>query len=289
MIREGRNAMVRRAIRTAFSAVDALVSVAGPVLEADPGLPADHRPWPVPREPWTMAQTWESLLFAHWAVPADTLRVLVPSSVDLDTFDGHAWLGVTPFFVSSARVRGLPSAGPLATFPELNVRTYVSVEDKPGVFFFSLDAAHALAVRAARQWYRLPYYTADASIDAVAMPVRFRSRRTERRAPAAELDVVYAPRADVFRTRPGSLEWWLTERYCLYTTGPGTRLWRAEIHHAPWPLQIADVNIRSNTMGDWLGLPLSEPPLLAHYSGRLDVRLWPLRRVSERGRLRRAA
>jgi uncharacterized protein YqjF (DUF2071 family) len=281
--------MVSRAMQTAFSAVDALVSMAGPLLEADGGLSDDHRPWPVPREPWTMAQSWESLLFAHWELPAGTLRGLVPSSVELDTFDGAAWLGVTPFFVSAARVRGLPSAGPLAAFPELNVRTYVSVEDKPGVFFFSLDAAHPLAVRAARQWYLLPYYTAESSIDAAAMPVRFRSQRTDRRAPAAELDVMYAPRADVFRARPGSLEWWLTERYCLYTTGSRARLWRAEIHHAPWPLQVADVNIRANTMGDWLRLPLPGAPMLAHYSAHLDVRLWPLRRVPERRRLRKAA
>src|SRR5688572_24482592 len=109
-----------------------------------------HRPWPMPARPWVMTQTWHHLLFAHWRVDVGRLRAHVPSPFDIDLFEGDAWLGVVPFDMTGVRLRGLPPLPLLSAFPELNVRTYVTVQGKPGVFFFSLDAGSTVAVRAAR-------------------------------------------------------------------------------------------------------------------------------------------
>src|SRR5690348_14257143 len=117
-----------------------------------------HRPWPVPSGPWIMVQTWNGLLFAHWPVPPQVLRPLVPRELPLDTFQGSCWLGITPFQITGVRARGLPPIPGLSRFPELNVPTYVGLDDKPGVFFFSLDAANLPAVCGARVFYHLPYF-----------------------------------------------------------------------------------------------------------------------------------
>jgi uncharacterized protein len=232
-----------------------------------------HRPWPLPSEPWVMAQSWEDLLFAHWRVPASVLRPLVPKPLPVETFDGSAWLGITPFEVSGVRLRGTAPAPWLSRFPEVNVRTYTSCGGKPGIWFFSLDAAWAAVVAAARLTYRLPYHRADMAIVRSDDRIEYRSARRSR--PAA-LELEYAPAGVAAPPRPGTLEHWLTERYCLYTLDDRGRVLRAEIHHPPWPLQPAGASIRANTMAPGgLALPADEP--LLHFARRQDVVVWPLR------------
>jgi uncharacterized protein YqjF (DUF2071 family) len=236
-----------------------------------------NRPWPLPAEPWLMAQTWRDLLFAHWALPpADVARIL-PEALGLDTFDGRAWIGITPFEVSGLRPRGGPPAPRLSRFPELNVRTYVSLGGKPGIFFLSLDAASMLAVLGARRAYRLPYFRARMSIDRHSKRIRYESERLSADGEPAGFAAEYAPAGASFQAAPGSLEYFLTERYCLYTIDETGRPLRADIQHPPWPLQPAEATIRINTMPrPWrVGLP-DEPPLL-HYARVQRVLIWPLR------------
>lgn len=265
--------------RLVNSAVGAFAETAGQALESDRLPPDDHRPWPIPREPWVMAQTWEHLVFAHWPLAPAELRRLVPSGLDLDTFDGSAWLAVTPFRVRQLRVRGLPAIPGISDFREINVRTYVTVDDKPGVFFFSLDATSVLGVQGARLWYRLPYFLASATLDARNGWLRFSSRRIARAAPQARFTIEYRPAGPVQHADRESLAWWLTERYCLYTvTGDGV-IERAEIHHAPWPLQPAEADIREHTMAEPLGIGLGDRPAFLHYAEKLDVSVWRPRLV----------
>ncbi|MBI3827606.1 MAG: DUF2071 domain-containing protein [Candidatus Rokubacteria bacterium] len=251
-----------------------LAATAASAIEPGALPPADHRPWPVPREPWVMAQTWERLLFVHWPVAPAALAGLLPPGLALHTRDGHAWLAVTPFHLTGLRARGLPPVPGLSRFHELNVRTYVIAGGKPGVWFLSLDAESAIAVAAARRLYHLPYFHARFAETVDGGRVRYASRRVHPGAPAAELEVVYAPVAPPAESAPGSLEWWLTERYCLYTVDDG-RLLRAEIHHAPWPLQRAEATFTRNTMTAGHGVHLEGPPPLLHYAQRLDVVVWP--------------
>ncbi len=232
----------------------------------------DHRPWPLPARPWVMTQTWTNLLFAHWPLPPDIIRPLVPPMLPLDLYDGRAWVAVAPFSISGLRMRGMPALPVISRFPELNVRTYVTLDGKPGVFFFSLDAANLSAVWAARNFYYLPYYHAKMSARASGEDVQYSCRRWSKRKPAEFLGE-YRPIAPVELRPRGTLENFLTERYCLYSL-LGPRVYRAEIHHEQWPLQNASAEIARNTMAAAAGITLpAERPLL-HFSRKLDVLVW---------------
>jgi uncharacterized protein YqjF (DUF2071 family) len=238
-----------------------------------------HRPWPLPAGPWLQGQTWQALLFAHWPLPEDALRALVPEALELDTFDGAAWLGITPFRVSGLRAHGTPPVPPVSRFAETNVRTYVTRDGRPGIWFFSLDAASTLAVLGARAGFGLPYYRAAMDVRRDGDRIDYRTRRIA--GPAAALSVTYRPAGAVFQPQPGTLAHFLTERYRLYSLHGG-RLRRADIHHPPWPLQPAQAEITVNTMAAPLGLGLTGEPLL-HYAHRQDVLVWPPRRAFRSG------
>ena len=239
----------------------------------------DHRPWALPERRWIMAQTWRDLLFAHWPIPVDVLRAKVPEPLALDLFEGQAWLGIVPFRMTGVRMRGTPALPWLSAFPELNVRTYVTVGSKPGVYFFSLEAANPVAVRAARAWFGLPYYHARMSLEDDGATIRYRSRRTHRGAEPADFAASYGPVGAVERTVPGSLEHWLTERYCLYTVDRRGRIHRGEVHHDPWPLQRAEWDVETNGMAAAHGITLPDVAPLCHFARRLDVVVWNPRRV----------
>jgi uncharacterized protein YqjF (DUF2071 family) len=239
----------------------------------------ERRPWPLPQRPWVMRQTWDRLLFAHWPVPFDTLRPLIPASLELDRYDGEAWLGVVPFLMRNVRPRALPTVPGLSAFPELNVRAYVTVGGKAGVYFFSLDAGNALAVEIARRWFHLPYFRARFSVSQAGERMNYRSMRAPSGAPPAELDLVYRPTGPVYASIPGSLDAFLTERYCLYTTEKGGRLLRGEIHHQQWPLQPAEAEFQRNTMARAAGLALPDTPPLLHYAQHVETLAWSLARV----------
>jgi uncharacterized protein len=233
---------------------------------------ADHRPWPLPDEPWIMGQRWNHLLFAHWPLSPTALAPHLPTTLPLDTFDGDAWVAVTPFVLDNLRLRGVPPVPGVSRFPEVNVRTYVRRDGKPGVFFFSLDAGSALAVAAARRLYALPYHHADFSVAQAERRTRYTCRR--RGGASAILDATYEPTGPAAHAPHGSLAAWLTERYCLYAVDAAGAIYRAEIHHVPWPLQPATAVIRTNTMAAASGLSLPDRPPLLHYAERLDVMVW---------------
>ena len=230
-----------------------------------------HRPWPPPSRPWIMTQTWSDLLFAHWRVPAAALRPLLPAGLTLDTFAGEAWVGVIPFAIPHLAPRGAPQRLGLA-FPELNVRTYVTAEGKPGIWFFSLDAASVWAVLAARATYHLPYYRARMRQREHEGWIEYRSRRRHPGAPAAFAGR-YRPIGPVYQSVPGTLEDWLTARYCLYAVDRSGRIYRGEINHPPWPLQPAAAEITTNTMAAAHGIDLVGRPLL-HFARRVDMVAW---------------
>lgn len=256
----------------------------------------DHRPWPLPRGPWLWTQTWSRLLFAHWPVPATTLRPFVPPGLTLQEREGTAWLGVVPFLLE-VRHRGLPPVPTAGCFPEVNVRTYVEHEGREGVWFLSLDAASSLVVQVARWLFRLPYHRADMALlpdadgasdsaapaDGCRWPpadgaVRYTSRR---RSDGASLDVRYAPAGPTRLAAPGSLEAWLTERYCLFAQDRRGGLHIGEIHHEPWPLADATAHVADQSLTAPLGLTTAGPPLL-HHVASLTVALWNPRALGVR-------
>ena len=233
-----------------------------------------HRPWPVPHAPWVMAQRWEDVLFLHWPVSPKLLRALVPPSLTLDTYGGQAWITVTPLRMEDVRLRLTPAIPGISTFPELNVRTYVSLGGIGGVYFFSLDAGSPVAVEVARRWFHLPYYQADMTIRELGPEVHFRSVRTHEGAPRAELVAHYAPAGPAVHPERDSREAFLTERYCLYSVDEEHRIYRVEIHHRPWTLHEAKAVIETNAMLEPLGIPVPKVPPLAYFARELEVVSW---------------
>jgi uncharacterized protein YqjF (DUF2071 family) len=237
-----------------------------------------HRPWPLPDGPWIMTQSWHDLLFAHWPVSARELREAVPAGLEVDVFDNQAWLGVVPFRMTNVAPRGTPTVPFVSAFNELNVRTYVTREGKQGVYFFSLDADSQLAVSVARSMFRLPYYLAQIALNANGDDVQYSSRRRSGDA-RAELEIGYRPTGAAFEAVQGTLEYFLAERYCLYTVDDEFKAYRLEIHHRPWLLQPAEADIRVNTMADAAGVRLPAMQPLLHFARRQDMVAWPLVQV----------
>ncbi len=213
---------------------------------------------------------WRDLLFAHWPVASSDLRRNVSAPLEIEEFDGTAWVGIIPFSMTGIRPRGLPPVPGLTRSLELNVRTYVRFGSDPGVWFFSLDAESPLLVAGARAVYHLNYLRASMSIERRNGRVHYSSRRTHSGAPEAQLECNYSEVGPVCNPTRGTLEDWLTGRYLLYAADSERRLYRARIHHDPWPLQPADADFPVNTMAAPLGLKLEGTPLL-HYSKELRV------------------
>ena len=226
----------------------------------------------------SVRMTWVDLAFLHWPVPVETLRPLVPSLLEIETFDGSAWIGVTPFEMRNVRplmVLPVPTA---MQFPELNVRTYVKYGGRSGVWFFSLDAGSWLAVAGARALVNLPYFHAKMSAMRGPQGITYRSVRTHPLARSAQFRARYRPTGDVFTSVPGSFEHWATERYSLFSHLPGSggRLLRLDIEHARWPLQPGAADIELNTMAEAARIPLPATPPRVLFSRSLDVRAtWP--------------
>ena len=224
-----------------------------------------------------MTQSWHDLLFAHWPVDARMLQEKLPSGLPLDTFEGQAWVAVVPFRMTNVAPRGVPSVPFVSAFLELNVRTYVTMHGKPGVYFFSLDANSALAVAAARTLFQLPYFAASMNVEIRDGHFVYTSTREGRADGVAQLAATYRPIGPVQLAQPGSLEYFLTERYCLYTVDRSFHAKRLEIHHSPWQLQVAEATIALNTMADAADIRLPARAPLLHFAKRQDALAWPSR------------
>jgi uncharacterized protein YqjF (DUF2071 family) len=238
-----------------------------------------HRPWPMPHGPWIMTQTWHDLLFAHWPIDEILLASKIPQGLEIDLHQGEAWLGIVPFHMTNVAPRAAPIVPRVSEFPELNVRTYVRAGAKPGVYFFSLDAGNRVAVAVARAIFHLPYYLAAMRVDRHGDSIHFSSTRLTKGSAVAQIALSYQPVGPRFTPREGTLEHFLTERYCLYTVDRRGRLLRLDIHHPPWTLQPAGAAFQVNTMADAAGLRLPGRSPQLHFSKRQDMVAWPLTRL----------
>lgn len=227
-----------------------------------------------------MLMKWHDLCFLHWPVPAEALQPHLPAGLELDTYEGQAWLGLVPFWMSDVR----PNFGPplpefVSKFPEFNVRTYVRDRTASGVWFFSLDAAQWLAVRVARKVFHLAYYDARMEFEWKQGWCSYHTQRTHRGSAAVRFQGRYRPVGEAFRAAPGSLEEWMTERYWLFSADPRGRVYRARIEHPPWPLQNAEAEVEYNDMESPLGLRLQGPPSSVLFGGYQRVYGHPLERA----------
>jgi uncharacterized protein YqjF (DUF2071 family) len=231
-----------------------------------------HRPWSVPDRPWVMTQTCHDLLFAHWPIKTRDIRTRVPAAFELDLYKGTAWIGIVPFHMTNVAPRGLPSLPWVSEFPEINVRTYVRADNRPGVYFLSLDAGSALAVQATRLLLNLPYYSASMRVEPYGAVVHYDSRRDG--TDAAMFTATYGPTGPAVLAAEGSLDHFLTERYCLYHVDHSGAPYRLDIHHPRWPLQPAAADLTRNSMAEVNGIALPDRTPLLHYVKRQDMVAW---------------
>jgi uncharacterized protein YqjF (DUF2071 family) len=217
--------------------------------------------------PWVMSESEEGLLFMHWPVAVDSLRPLVPPGLEIDTYDGQAWLTLNAFNMAVAKFRNLPPLPGLNTSPEVDLRTYVRAEGQPGMFFLSMDIDNQLGVWISRTLYYLPYLQAQVEFSFLGDGFRFESRRrATKSAPAASFGATYGPAGEPFCARPGSLEAFLLERHAFFTASPRGRLHRGQDHRLPLVLLPAEAEIETNTVVCAAGIDLPDVAPLLHYS-----------------------
>jgi hypothetical protein len=238
----------------------------------------EHRPFHLPRGPWVGRQSWHDLMFFHWPVPADALAHLVPPPIQIQEFEGTSWVGLVPFRITDLTPRWSPAVPWLSSFPEMNLRLYVEHKGKPGVWFVSLDAARWLAVQAARRLAHLPYFHATMRVGERGERVQYASDRLGA-SRAVAFAATYWPTALPAEAKRGTLEYFLVERYALFTADHRGRIWTIDIHHQPWPLQPAHADIGLNTVASAQNVPSDRGDRLLHFSRRQDVVVWAPRVV----------
>ena len=226
-----------------------------------------------------MHQSWGKLLFIHWPIEESTLRALIPANLEIEKFDGTPWIGVVPFTMWD--IRPFPPYAPrvpyLNAMHELNVRTYVSFEGDPGVWFLSLDCNNAAAVFGARKFYYLPYFNAEIALTETHEKIDYQLQRTDE--PAANFSAAWTIGSPLPPTTPGTLDFFLTERYCLYSAH-NDKLYRSRIFHEQWSLRSATLNHVSSSMIESHGLPTRSGDPLIHYAEEISVDIWALKRVA---------
>lgn len=242
-----------------------------------------------PRRWAVMRQKWRDLLFLHWPIPPGMLRPLVPPQLGLDLFEGQAYVGLVPFTMKGVRPVGLPPVRGLSSFHETNVRTYVHHDGRdPGVWFFSLDAANAIAVALARRFFHLPYFHARMFLEREAaagpeapQPVLYAGNRVRPDPRPASYLIRAVPDGPVHAAHPGSLEHFLIERYLLYTLFDD-RVYVGQVHHRPYPVQSATTLSLDECLLQAAGIPRLGLPPLAHFASGVDVKVYAIRQVGRR-------
>ena len=226
-------------------------------------------------------QSWIDLTFLHWRVPVATLRPLIPAALEVDTFDGDAFIGVVPFTMTGVRPLWAPAVPGISNFHETNVRTYVHHRGgDPGVWFFSLEAASRIAVTIARTFWHLPYHHAEMTLKKGPEGIRYTSTRRSPPPLPAVCNVTCRPLSAPTHAVPGTLEHFLAERYLLYADAGDGALRRGAVHHVPYPLQTAEVSAWEESLVAAAGMerPPGEP--IAHYASRVDVEIFALERLA---------
>ncbi|QJX81113.1 YqjF family protein [Priestia megaterium] len=238
-----------------------------------------YRSYPLASKYWIMRQTWRNLLFLHWPIPLKKLRPYVPSSLQIDTFNGSAWIGVILFVLEGIYPRGISSISLTPKFPEINVRTYVKRDGKPGIYFMSIDVGNWASLNIAKRWYRLPYHSAQISFRKEGQTFYCQSTRKGNTNSPISFKGKYAPVSEVYFSKEGTLDHWLTERYCLYSSNNGANIYSGEILHQPWPLQKAEIEIFRNNLFIPFHFNLSEVEPIAHFSIGVDSLIFNIKKI----------
>lgn len=238
-----------------------------------------HRPYVLPSRPWIMRQVWQNFIFVHWPVSMESIRALVPSCLEIDTFDRQAWIGIYTFRTQGLYLRGFPSLSLFSPFYGINLRTYVTYKGKPGVYFIHLNSTHWTALRIARAWYRLNYFHAKIRFSNDGEYLVYDGIIQSHKGTSSTYHIRFSPESMVYYPQREKLDYFLTERYCLYSVDSKDHLYCAEIHHSPWPLQKANAEILNNSLTKFYNLQLTNQKPVFHFSKGVDVLIWNINRL----------
>mgnify|MGYP001944847474 CR=1 FL=1 len=226
---------------------------------------------------WIMKQGWENVLFLHWPMSTEYLRPLIPDALEIDTYGGQAWLGIIVFEMEGIYPRGFSRLSLTPRFSEINVRTYVTYKGEPGIYFLSIDVNNWASLHIAKRWYRLPYHPSKVSIQKEGDSIHFEGVRKKE---PLYIKGSYSPKNEIFFSRADSLDYWLTERYRLYSTDLFSNLYTASIDHPPWVLQKVDVILNKNTLFSPFDFNLTVDKPVAHYSSGVQTNFWNIKKLT---------
>ena len=226
-----------------------------------------HRPWALPTGRWRYYQEWNKAIFLHWKVDSDELRKFVPEEMSIDVFEGQAWVSLVAFSMEKIRPRNLPHFSPVSNFIEINVRTYASYKQKPGVYFLSIEGGRRISCQLAKSLSQLPYRYSE-------MKKANNFYCSEHLQFGDKLEVNYTVGEKV--ENKTSIDYWLTERYALFQESPGF-ISEFETHHIEWPIYEAQID-KLELEYPRFGEMLNKQPDLVHYSPGVKVIAWDKKR-----------
>lgn len=238
----------------------------------------EHRPFPHSNVPWFMTQQWNNMAMFHWPIDTALLEKQIPEQLKIDTFDGVGWLSFAVFQVTHSRIRGFPKVPYFSTFIQINVRTYVTYNGVSGVYFFSLDANKWPIVFGAKVAMKLPYKLAQMTMKNEQTDMYFNSSRKKTGSGSPAFTCQYRPTSESFYPGANSLDYWLLERYCLWTT-KGKSVFRSDIHHDRWKVTQAKATIHENSIATFLPQSSFQTEPLLHFTNEKTAFLWPLRLI----------
>lgn len=233
-----------------------------------------HRPWTLPNGQWNYYQEWNNVLFLHWKVPEDELLQLIPSGVMIDKFNGETWVSLVAFTMEKIRPRMLPSVSTISDFHEVNVRTYLIRDNKPGVYFLTIEAEKLVSTFVAKYLSGLPYEKTLINRQQQDITQKYFSKN-ERKGFTLDASFTVGQKVMV----KSEIDRWLTERYCLYLN-KNNQVYRYEIHHKPWELYQVEISnlITNYKIGE---IFLNRKPDLTHYSDGVKVVAWKRENIPE--------
>ena len=236
-----------------------------------------HKGTAFPNLPWIMKQTWHDLLFAHYPVKLELLQKLVPPVFQLDSYNGIGWVGVVPFHVQNHRVRLLPPIPGFDRFAQINIRTYVTVNGKRGVYFIRVHMNHLIAGVLAKTFYYMPFQAAIVKMEQSDRYINFCSIKSKQ----IEFQCHYTPISESKLAEKASFEHWLVERYSMYSLNRKGEVMRSDILHNYWPLQLAEGEITNHSILLNEGIQVANNEPILHYAKKMEAMLWPV--VRENG------
>ncbi|MBS4202106.1 DUF2071 domain-containing protein [Bacillus sp. FJAT-49732] len=239
----------------------------------------NHRPYPIPSKKWIMRQKWSNVFFMHWPIQPELLQPYIPSSIEVDTYDGFAWLGVIIFNIDGIYLRGFPPVSFRPAFPEINLRTYVKCDNKPGIYFLSLDVDDWTSYTLAKRWLNVPYHPAKISIQKNVDTFHYESLRMGSSNTPIVCKGSFTPQSNIFHPNSDTIDHWLSERYCFFSNDQRSNMYCLDIHHHPWPLQKADAVIKKNDLFKPFSFHLEDEKPILHFSQGVEALIWNIKKL----------